>query len=108
MLASFGVRSATTFLKAFPIAAINGHGIWTDQRVEAAVTAVSRPPSELSAAAVMTIARILDDEPALGPVRSWHAGTSPACRNQGPGDPQPAVPLHAAITPTKDDPDKVA
>ena len=84
VLASFGVRSATTFLKAFPIESVNEHGEWTDQRVEAAVIAFAGRSPELSPAAVMTIARILDDEPALGPVRCWHAGTSPACRNPAP------------------------
>jgi hypothetical protein len=108
VLASFGVRSATTFLKAFPIESVDDRGVWTDQRVKNAVSAIGEPPSELSPAAVMTIARILDDEPALGPVRCWHAGTSPACRNQAPAAARPAVPLHAAIAPRESDSDEVA
>ena len=74
----------------------------------AAVSAIAGPTSELSPAAVMTIARILDDEPALGPVRCWHAGTSPACRNPAPAAAPPAVQLHAAIAPPEDDSDQVA
>ena len=43
LLASFGVRSATTFLKAFPIESVNERGVWTDQRVKAAVSAIGGP-----------------------------------------------------------------
>ena len=111
VLAPFGVRSATTFLKAFPVESMDDRGAWTDKRVEDAVSAASAiggPSSELSPAAVMTIGRILDDEPALGPVRCWHAGTSPACRNPAPAVARPAVPLHAAIAPPQADSDEVA
>jgi hypothetical protein len=111
VLASFGVRSATTFLKAFPTESVDDRGVWTDQRVETAVSAVSAiggPSSELSPAVLTTIARILDDAPALGPVRCWHAGASPARRNLAPAAAPPAVALHAAVTPPDVDTDEVA
>jgi hypothetical protein len=94
-LSAIGVRSATAFLEAFPVAAIDERGEWADPRVQRALAALSRSPdNELTADEVMTIARVLDAEPGLDPVRSWRAWMNPKVgeRTTEP----PPVRLHAA------------
>jgi hypothetical protein len=106
-LASVGVRSATTFLKAFPIAP-DQDGMWADPRVAPAVDALVERSPELAPAGLMTIARILADEPGLRPVRNWKAWT---CRDDREiTRPTPPVPLHTnRPTPTPaDEPGRVA
>jgi hypothetical protein len=106
-LASVGVRSATTFLKAFPITP-GQDGMWADPRVELTVDALVERSSELSSAGVMTIAYILADEPGLRPVRNWKAWTGRDDREDTP--PTPPVPLHAnrPPPPAADEPGRVA
>ncbi len=95
-LATIGVRTATAFLAAFPVAAIDEHGEWADPRVQRALAALSRVPgNELSADEVMTIARVLDVEPGLDPVRSWRAWMNPQVGEERTSERQP-VRLHAA------------
>jgi hypothetical protein len=106
-LASVGIRSATTFLKAFPITP-GQDGKWADPRVELTVDALVERSPELSSAGVMTIARILADEPGLHPVRNWKAWTGRDDREDTP--PTPPVPLHAnrPPPPAADEPGRVA
>jgi hypothetical protein len=92
-LASVGVRSATTFLTAFPITP-GQDGMWADPRVELTVGALVERSPDLSPAGLMTIARILADEPGLRPVRNWKAWTSRDDREIT--WPTPPVPLHAS------------
>jgi hypothetical protein len=90
-LASVGVRSATTFLKAFPLAA-DQDGMGGDPRVGSIVDALAVRAPELSPAGVMTIARILADEPGLRTVRNWNAWIRRDDRDVTPPAPAP-VPL---------------
>ena len=94
-LASIGVRSATAFLEAFPVSAVNHRGEWTDPRAERALTALGRLTNELSADEVMTIARVLHAEPGLAPVRSWRAWMKPKVEEKRKPE-QPLRRLHAA------------
>ena len=97
-LASFGVRSATSFLQAFPPASVTEQGVPSDPLVDRAYKAVAEQADGLSADAILTIARILDAEPGLTPVRNWHAWgatTRPVVTRPGPGTTQPGRALHA-------------
>jgi hypothetical protein len=93
-LASIGIRSATKFLETFPVAAVNDRGEWADPRAHHALKALSRVTDELAADEVMTIARVLDAEPGLDPVRSWRAWMNPAVGERST-EPAP-VRLHVA------------
>jgi hypothetical protein len=93
-LASIGVRSATKFLETFPVAAVDDRGEWTDPRAQHALKALSRVTEELGADEVMTIARVLDAEPGLDPVRSWRAWMNPAAKERTTEP--PPVRLHVA------------
>jgi hypothetical protein len=93
-LASIGIRSATKFLETFPVAAVNDRGEWSDPRAHHALKALSRVTEELAADEVMTIARVLDAEPGLDPVRSWRAWMNPAVGERST-EPAP-VRLHVA------------
>jgi hypothetical protein len=93
-LASIGVRSATKFLETFPVAAVNDRGEWTHPRAQHALKALSRVTEELGADEVMTIARVLDAEPGLDPVRSWRAWMNPAAKERTTEP--PPVRLHVA------------
>jgi hypothetical protein len=105
-LASVGVRSATTFLKAFPLAG-GQDGMGADPRVGSIVEALAARAPELSPAGVMTIARILADEPGLRTVRNWNAWTRRDERDVAP--PAAPVPLHAnRPAPPMDEPERVA
>jgi hypothetical protein len=105
-LASVGVRSATTFLKAFPPP--GNDGTWADPRIDSVVTALLERSPELSPAGVMTIARILADESGLRPVRNWKAWTSHDVGEDTPSI--PPVPLHAnrSAPPPADESGRVA
>ena len=107
VLASVGVRSATTFLKAFPISP-GQDGTWADPRVATTVDALVERSPELSPAGVMTIARILADEPGLRPVRNWKAWTGNDGREDAPT--MAPVPLHPNRPgpPPADEPERVA
>jgi hypothetical protein len=83
-LAMFGVRSATSFLKAFPASAVDDQGEAADPLVKRALGTIEERGKSPSAA-VLTIAQILDDEPGLAPVRNWRAwetSTRPASRSE--------------------------
>jgi hypothetical protein len=71
-LADFGIRSATSFVKAFP-ANVDDRGEPADPLSKRAARAIARRAPHLPPAAMMTISGILNDEPALNPVRSWRA-----------------------------------
>jgi hypothetical protein len=72
-LASFGVRGATSFLEAFRPGEMNELGVPADPLVDRAHKAVAESADGLPADAILTIARILDAEPGLAPVRNWRA-----------------------------------
>jgi hypothetical protein len=94
-LAAIGVRSATAFLEMFPVTAVNDRGEWTDPRAERAFNALGPPPgNELSADAVMAIARVLHAERGLDPVKSWRDWMNPATDERAPE--QLRAKLHAA------------
>jgi len=93
-LASIGVRTATAFLETFPVAALDERGEVSDPRVERALKALARVSEELSEDEVITIARVLDAEPALDPVRSWRAWMNPGV-GERTSEPSP-VRLHVA------------
>jgi hypothetical protein len=79
-----------------------------DPRVEPTVVALVERSPELSPAGLMTIARILADEPGLRPVRNWKAWT---CRDGREITWRtPPVPLHAnrPAPPPADEPGRVA
>jgi hypothetical protein len=105
-LASVGVRSATTFLKAFPTP--GDDGTWADPRVDSVVTALVERSPELSPAGVMTIARILADEPGLRPVRNWKAWTSHDVGEDTPSIPPVALHANRSAPPPADEPGRVA
>ncbi len=107
VLASVGVRSATTFLKAFPVP--HGQdGMGADPRVATTVEALVERCPELSPAGVMTIGRILADEPGLHPVRNWNAWTAKERREDTPTTvPVPLHPNRPPATPA-DEPGRVA
>jgi hypothetical protein len=97
VLASFGVRSATSFLKAFPIDPTGGQ--WADPEVEPFLEeCVDGGTPDLSPARVKRIARILSHEPALEPVRNWQgwrdgpAGAAPPLPPPPPPPPPPLPP----------------
>jgi len=78
-LASFGVRSATTFLKAFANGVVDDAGESADPLVKRALVGLEAHAPELSPPAVMTIARVLDDAPALRPIQTWRALEAASC-----------------------------
>jgi hypothetical protein len=80
-LAAFGVRSATTFLKAFANGALDEQGETCDPLVRRALERLEVNAPELSPPAVMTIARVLDGSPALRPIQSWREleAAAPTC-----------------------------
>ncbi len=86
-LASFGVRSATTYLKAFANGALDDQGEAADPLVRRALERLEQQAPELSAPAVMTIARVLHGSPALRPIQSWReleAAARPSIDNTSP------------------------
>ena len=72
-LATFGVRSATAFLKAFRHSAVDAQGEPKDPLVKRALGTIEQRAPELTSASVLTIASILKDEPGLAPVVRWRA-----------------------------------
>jgi hypothetical protein len=73
VLSRFGVRSATTFLKAFADGALDKQGEARDPLVRHALERLEHDAPELSPPAVMMIARVLNGSPALRPIQSWRA-----------------------------------
>jgi hypothetical protein len=102
-LSSIGVRSATAFLKAFSHGRVDASGQTIDPLARELLASLSTQSPDLSAPAVMTIAKVLDDEPGLGPVwkwRTWEAANGPA--GSGDADTSNVTPLKP--TRTDDDP----
>jgi hypothetical protein len=102
-LSSIGVRSATAFLKAFSHGRVDASGQTVDPLARELLASLSTQSPDLSPPAVMTIAKVLDDEPGLGPVwkwRAWEATNGPA--GSGGGDTSNVTPLKP--TRTDDDP----
>ena len=97
-LASFGVRGATSFLEAFPPGEVNEQGVPADPLVDRAHKAVAEHADGLPADAILTIARILEAEPGLAPVRNWHAWEAtarPVETTPNPDAAKPSRALHA-------------
>jgi hypothetical protein len=109
-LSSIGVRSATAFLKAFSNGKVDNSGETVDPLAKQLLETLQAKSPDLTPPAVMTIARILDDEPALGPVWRWRAWETADAVNGRPtstGDNvTPLVPKRTDNT--GDDDDQVA
>jgi hypothetical protein len=91
-LASFGVRSATSFLKAFPPATLDQVGEPADPLVKRSYEAVAAQADGLHKDAILTIARVLDDEPGLNRVRNWRAWEAATRPAPDAADPDVATP----------------
>jgi hypothetical protein len=85
-LAAFGVRSATSFLTTFPPDGLNERGEPADPLAARAYRAVAEQADGMSADAILTIARVLDSEPAIDPIkrwRDWEATSRPSAEPSG-------------------------
>ena len=89
-LGSCGVRSATTFLKAFDGGKVDAEGKPADPLVRNTLERLEQRAPELSPPATLMIARVLAGSPALRPIQSWKALEGAA--------PREAVPASSSAT----------